>query len=203
MCYYGNMFDHGCASLVFLWSAMVVYPYDTHKVSKLLTGKKGQLKKEVPSVATMTNFGFGPMWVCVKESNNNHKLANELNFNLEHWQISGTVGLNLTYSNVCFSLHFEVKLLKLYAAIELFLHIFAVTGGAKHGKMSSEFRSYCTRGVLNKAQRRMPTCSRRILTPTTGESKQRTVRSADLYRKDAHTNMRVLNKAQWGELTLK
>ena len=39
---------------------MVVYPCDIHKVSKLLTGKKGQLKKEVPSVAMMTNFGFGP-----------------------------------------------------------------------------------------------------------------------------------------------
>ena len=60
MCCYGNMFDHGCASLVFLQSAMVVYPCDIHKVSKLLTGKKGQLKKEVPSFAMMTNFGFGP-----------------------------------------------------------------------------------------------------------------------------------------------
>ena len=39
---------------------MVVYPCDIHKVSRLLTGKKGQLKKEVPSVAMMTNFGFGP-----------------------------------------------------------------------------------------------------------------------------------------------
>ena len=39
---------------------MVVYPCDIHKVSKPLTGKKGQLKKEVPSVAMMTNFGFGP-----------------------------------------------------------------------------------------------------------------------------------------------
>ena len=60
MCCYGNMFDHGCASLVFLWSAMVVYPCDIHKASRLLAGKKGQLKKEVPSVAMMTNFGFGP-----------------------------------------------------------------------------------------------------------------------------------------------
>ena len=39
---------------------MVVYLCDIHKVSRLLTGKKGQLKKEVPSVAMMTNFGFGP-----------------------------------------------------------------------------------------------------------------------------------------------
>ena len=54
------MFDHGCASLVFLRSTMVVYPCDIHKVSRLLTGKKGQLKKDVPSVAMMTNFGFGP-----------------------------------------------------------------------------------------------------------------------------------------------
>ena len=60
MCCYGNMFDHGCTSLVFLRSAMVVYLCDIHKVSRLLTGKKGQLKKEVPSVAMMTNFGFGP-----------------------------------------------------------------------------------------------------------------------------------------------
>ena len=60
MCCYGNLFDHGCASLVFLQSEMVVYPCDIHKVSRLLTGKKGQLKKEVPSVAMMTNFGFGP-----------------------------------------------------------------------------------------------------------------------------------------------
>ena len=45
-CCYGNMFDHGCASLVFLRSAIVVYPCDRpiglHKVSKPLTGKKGQ-----------------------------------------------------------------------------------------------------------------------------------------------------------------
>ena len=60
MCCYGNLFDHGCASLVFLQSEMVVYPCDIHNVSRLLTGKKGQLKKEVPSVAMMTNFGFGP-----------------------------------------------------------------------------------------------------------------------------------------------
>ena len=59
MCCYGNMFDHGCTSLVFLRSAMVVYLCDIHRVSRLLTGKKGQLKKEVPSVAMMTNFGFG------------------------------------------------------------------------------------------------------------------------------------------------
>ena len=39
---------------------MVVYPCDIHKVSRLLTGKNGQLKKEIPSVAMMTNFGFGP-----------------------------------------------------------------------------------------------------------------------------------------------
>ena len=38
---------------------MVVYPCDIHKVFRLLTGKKGQLKKEVPSIAMMTNFGFG------------------------------------------------------------------------------------------------------------------------------------------------
>ena len=37
---------------------MVVYQCD--KVSRLLTGKKGQLKKEVSSVTMMTNFGFGP-----------------------------------------------------------------------------------------------------------------------------------------------
>ena len=40
---------------------MVVYPCDIHKVSRLLTENKGQLKKEVPSVAVMTNFGFGPL----------------------------------------------------------------------------------------------------------------------------------------------
>ena len=51
---------HGCASLVFLRRTMVVYPCDIHKVSRLLTGKKGQLRKEIPSVAMMTNFGFGP-----------------------------------------------------------------------------------------------------------------------------------------------
>ena len=45
MCCYGNMLDHGCASFLFLWRAMVVYPCDIHKVSRLLTGKKGQLKK--------------------------------------------------------------------------------------------------------------------------------------------------------------
>ena len=60
MCCYGNMFDHGCAALVFLRSAVVVYQCDIHKVSSLLTGKKGQLKKEVLSVTMMTNFGFGP-----------------------------------------------------------------------------------------------------------------------------------------------
>ena len=58
MCCYDNMFDHNCASLVFL-SAMIVYPCDINKVSRLLAGKKGQLKKEILSVA-MTNFGFGP-----------------------------------------------------------------------------------------------------------------------------------------------
>ena len=57
---YGNMFDHGCASLVFLRRTMVVYPCDIHKVSRLLTGKKGQLRNRVPSIAMMTNFGFGP-----------------------------------------------------------------------------------------------------------------------------------------------
>ena len=36
------------------------------KVFRLLTGKKGQLKKEVPSVAMMTNFGFGPKVPIVK-----------------------------------------------------------------------------------------------------------------------------------------
>ena len=41
---------------------MVVYPCDIQNVYRLLTGKKGQLKKEVPSVAMMTNFGFGP-WI--------------------------------------------------------------------------------------------------------------------------------------------
>ena len=39
---------------------MVVYPCDMHKVSGLLTGRKGQLRKEDPFVAMMTNFGFGP-----------------------------------------------------------------------------------------------------------------------------------------------
>ena len=42
MCCHGNLFDRGCASLVFLWSAMVVYPCDIHKVSRFLTGKEGQ-----------------------------------------------------------------------------------------------------------------------------------------------------------------
>ena len=41
-------------------NAMVVYPCDVHEVSRLLTGKKGQLKNEVPSVTMMTNFDFGP-----------------------------------------------------------------------------------------------------------------------------------------------
>ena len=45
---------------MFLRSTLVVYLCDIHKVSRLLTGKEGQLKKEVPSVAMMTNFGFGP-----------------------------------------------------------------------------------------------------------------------------------------------
>ena len=40
---------------------MVVYPYDIHKVSRLLTGKKGKLRKEVPSVAMMTNFWIWPI----------------------------------------------------------------------------------------------------------------------------------------------
>ena len=35
---------------------MVVYLCDIHKVSRLLPGKKGQLKKKVPSVTMMTNF---------------------------------------------------------------------------------------------------------------------------------------------------
>ena len=54
---------------------MVVYPCDIHQVSRLLTGKKGQLKKEVPSVAMMTNFGFGPTILypkvqkCIQNSN--------------------------------------------------------------------------------------------------------------------------------------
>ena len=47
---------------------MVVYPCDIHKVSRLLTGKKGQLTKEVPSVAMMTNFGFGPEEVAYPDS---------------------------------------------------------------------------------------------------------------------------------------
>ena len=46
MCYYGNMFDHDCAALVFLWSAMVAYPCNIHKVSRPLTGKKEQSKKK-------------------------------------------------------------------------------------------------------------------------------------------------------------
>ena len=72
MCCYGNMLDHGCTSLVFLRSAMVVYPCDKHKVSRLLTGKTGQLKKEVSSVALMTNFGFGPI-VNLAENTCDHK----------------------------------------------------------------------------------------------------------------------------------
>ena len=60
MCCYGNMLDHGCASLVFLWSSVIVYPCDIHKVSKLLTGKKGQLEKRSSVRHMMTNFGFGP-----------------------------------------------------------------------------------------------------------------------------------------------
>ena len=60
------MFDDGCTSLVFLRSTMVVYPCDKHKVFRLLTGKKGQLKKEVTSVAKMTNFGFGPKIIVVQ-----------------------------------------------------------------------------------------------------------------------------------------
>ena len=51
---------------MFLRSAMVVYPCDIHKVFRLLTGKKGQLRKEVPSVAMMTNFGFGPIELFLK-----------------------------------------------------------------------------------------------------------------------------------------
>ena len=39
---------------------MVVTSCDIYKVSWLLTGKKGQLKNEIPSVTMMTNFGFGP-----------------------------------------------------------------------------------------------------------------------------------------------
>ena len=38
---------------------------DIHKVSRLLSGKKGQLKKEITSVVMMTNFGFGPMYVQI------------------------------------------------------------------------------------------------------------------------------------------
>ena len=58
---------------MFLRRAMVVYPCDIHKVSRLLTGKKGQLRKEVPSVAMMTNFGFGLIvnkkkWLTSKNS---------------------------------------------------------------------------------------------------------------------------------------
>ena len=54
---------------------MVVYPCDIHKVSRLLTGKKGQLTKEVPSVAMMTNFGFGPNALRVGF---NHRINSEL-----------------------------------------------------------------------------------------------------------------------------
>ena len=55
------MFDHGSTFIVFLYSIMVAYPLDVHKVSWLLTSKTGQLEKEVPSVAMMTSFGFGPL----------------------------------------------------------------------------------------------------------------------------------------------
>ena len=51
---------------------MVVYPCDMHRVSRLLTGKKGQLKKEVPSVAMITNFGFGP--ITYKNDNDTYLL---------------------------------------------------------------------------------------------------------------------------------
>ena len=40
---------HDALLWCFLWSAIVVYPCDIHKVSRRLTGKKGQLKKEIPS----------------------------------------------------------------------------------------------------------------------------------------------------------
>ena len=53
---------HWCFSGV-QW--LFIHPCDIHKVSRLLTGKEGQLKKEVPSVAMMTNFGFGPQHVQV------------------------------------------------------------------------------------------------------------------------------------------
>ena len=53
---------------------MVVYPCDIHKVSRLLTGKTGQLKREVPSVAMMTNFGFGP-YIMFQESVDNFEIA--------------------------------------------------------------------------------------------------------------------------------
>ena len=46
---------------------MVVYPCDNYEVSnyQLLTGMKGQLKEEIPSVAMMTNFGFGPVLTVI------------------------------------------------------------------------------------------------------------------------------------------
>ena len=43
---------------------LFINPCDIRKVSRLLTEKKGQLRKEVPSVAMMTNFG--PPVDCTK-----------------------------------------------------------------------------------------------------------------------------------------
>ena len=80
------MFDHGCASLVFLWSAMVVYPCDIHKVSTLLTGKKGELKKEVLFVAMMTNFGFGPQVKTTCTHPNHMKIQNRTVCLLHHFK---------------------------------------------------------------------------------------------------------------------
>ena len=54
---------------------MVIYPCDIHKVSRLLTGKKGQLRKEASSVAMMTNFGFGPVGVVSESSSLIGRLA--------------------------------------------------------------------------------------------------------------------------------
>ena len=37
-------------------------------MSRFLTDKNGQLKIEIPSVAMMTNFGFGPVAALVNQT---------------------------------------------------------------------------------------------------------------------------------------
>ena len=49
-----------CASLVFLWSVMVVYPY-IKCLGFWPKERKGNWKKKILSVAMMTNVGFGPI----------------------------------------------------------------------------------------------------------------------------------------------